>query len=252
MIIKKQLIAQSAFGLLAAVGLSMPASGAILDFQMNEAAGTELESLVDSGTSGSTFGNGPANVVTDGAGSLVYTLGNNAFVPTTPALNLTTGIYELELEFGASSIGSGTNAPEVGFALWSSGSSELFRISLDKVGGDLTLAMRIGTTVTVLEDFGGGVTSFASPLNVRAVVDLDTENLDIFWSGAATGSSLNNTASDLTLNGIRTSSNLQFFGATDSVSVDYVTLDVIPEPASMTLVGLGLVAIMRRGARRRV
>lgn len=237
---------QSAASLIVATALSTTASAALIDFQMNDGAGTELESLTDSGTSGVSFGNGPANVVTDGAGFLVLTAGSNAFVPTAPALNITTGVYILEFEFGDSTIGEGTSAPQVQFGLWNSGASELFRVGLDKQGGDLTLALNVGGSITELASFGG--TSFTGPLNVRAVIDLDTEDLDIFWSGAINGSSLNNTALDVPLNGIRLSSNLQFLGENDEVKVDFVTL--VPEPASLALVGLGLVAVMRRGGVR--
>lgn len=241
MALNTQLTIRSAASLVAAAALSAPASAALIDFQLDDPAGTTLPNLTDDGSPTSSFTNGPANVVTDGTGFLVLTTGSNAFVPTTPELNLTTGTYTLEFEFLDATIDSGTSAPQVKFGLRDSGGTELFRVGLDKQAGDLRLELNIGATVVELVNFNA--TSFTGPLNVRAVLNLDTEDLDIFWTGAANGSSLDNVALDGELDQVRLSANLQFLGATDEVKVDFVTL--VPEPASLALVGLGLIAVIR-------
>lgn len=252
--IKNELNGRSALGLIAAAGLTLPAGASVIDFQMGDANGTTHANISDSGTTGVSFPSGlnsGGNVTTNGSGLLVFTQGTgggpgNAFGGTTPFVGLTTGVYELEFEFVDSSM-TGADSATVKYGLrtgGSGGSQELFRVGLDRSGGTMSLQLEIGASDIDLVDFAGN--ALAGALNVRAIIDLDADLVDVIWSGAATGSSLDNPVADQAVDQIQVSAFLGSLDPTDTVNVDFVTLSVVPEPASLTLVGAGVIAGLRR------
>lgn len=134
-----------------------------------------------------------------------------------------------------------------------SSNSDLFIVRLHKQNGSLRLQTRVGTTNTTVHNFNApGVTN----LEVRAVFDLDTDEIDVFWSeGGNSGSMTGIAINDLQMDQLRLAANTDTtdFGLNDPVddfiAVDYFTLSSIPEPTTGALLGLSALSLLARRKR---
>lgn len=223
------------------------------DFQFEDTAGTTLPSVAnDAGTA--SFSGAAANVATDNAGNLEFTVGadasdnvfRNAALTTQGA---TTGVYELAFSFSGSIAGGDATGANVGFGIRDDAATDvdLFIVRLHRQSSTLRLQTRIGNTNTNLENFG---TTSVTNLTVRAVFNLDTDTMDVFWNnnGAGEQSSLGIAINDGELDMLRLASNTNTtdWGSSDVVDVGYLTLSSVPEPSSAALLGLGGLALILR------
>jgi hypothetical protein len=244
-----------------ATGFAMVSSGVVIEnWQMNEGAGTNLSGLINSAGS-AVWGGDVGNVQTDGSGNLRYTAGlnssNNVFrnTPLT-APNITAGLYELSFSYSAVTIAGGdVTGANVGFGLRDStgGGNDLFLVRLHRQNSTLRLQTRGADGNTTLENFGTNALSGA--LDVRAVFNLGTDLMDVYWSlgGGAEANMSGIAINDGQMDAFRMAANLntEDFGATDFVDVDYLKLEMIPEPGTLGLMGVaGLGIFLARNKRR--
>jgi MYXO-CTERM domain-containing protein len=231
-------------------------SGAVIElWNFDDAAGTQFSSLTNSAGTASWGGDDP-DVVTDGAGNLVFSQGteanpDNVFRNATlGSPNVTTGLYAMEWSFTAATLATGDGAgANVGFGMRDEGGSDLFLVRLHLQSSTLRLQHRVGTTNTTLENFG--VTTL-SDLFVRVVADLDADTFDVYWQLGADpmqsslGNAMSGTGLDFDEVRLAANTNVTDWGATDLVEVDYLSVEAVPEPSIALLGGLGLLGLLRR------
>jgi hypothetical protein len=213
----------------------------IEDWQMNEADGTQIPGLANAAGTGAWSG-GQDHVATLG-GNLRFTQGANTFRNSTLSTqNVSSGLYELRFRYEAATIeGGDATGANCGFGFRDiEGGFDLFLIRLQRQNGELRLQTRIGGNNSNIYDFDA--TSLPDSLAIRAEVDLDSNLMDLYYEIGTGGETLVEDISiqDGELDGIRMVGTLNDtdFGATDFVDVDYVTLSLIPEPATVTLLSV--------------
>lgn len=235
---------------------SLQANAEIIeDWQFNDASGTAVNAVSNNGSNNSELGGAAANVTTDGAGNLRYSVGvdasDNYFRNSSPALGLSAGVVTLSFDISSATLAGGDpTGANVSFGLRDEDTnSDLFLLRLQKQNGDLRLQTRIGGTNTNLENFG--TDTLSQNLSVTAVINLDTDLMEVSWSlgggtvSTATGIAVNDGDFDFVRSAANTNSD--DFGLSDSVSVDFLTVDyVVPEPGSMALLGLGGILMVAR------
>ncbi|MCK4565581.1 MAG: endo-1,4-beta-xylanase, partial [Verrucomicrobia bacterium] len=201
----------------------------IEDWQMNDADGTGIGGLVNSAGSGAWSGDLP-NVVT-ASGNLRFTQGDNNYRNSSlTEANVVSGLYELAFKYSAVTMAGGdATGATVGFGLRDEGAgSDLFLVRILRQNNKLLLQTRIGTTNTTIHDFGGGVSSLPDTVGIRAVVDLDTDLMDLYYEIGTGGETLvaDIAITDGEMDQVRMVGvlNAVDFGATDFVDIDYVSL----------------------------
>ncbi len=237
----------------------------IEDWQMNDADGTVLKNLNNSagsiGWDRTSDWTHTTNSVDDvGARVLRFNEGTGSFVQeSTPSLGITTGIYEVEYKLTdvVWDTGLGSGQINVGVEVKNAGGVDtLFYSNIQQGGGRVRLQVwdRVGAKQTFnlfdVENAGG------TNITVRSVFDLDANTVDVFTTLGAAGevhAVLGYTIGDFTFD------SLSLVGATgsgswdpgDYVELDYLTLSVIPEPATIGMLGLGgILAVLLRRFRR--
>lgn len=231
-----------------------PVAPAIEDWQFNDAVDTSLNAVANEvGTA--NLGGAAANVLTDGSGDLVFTVGADNTDDVFRAAPLTvgdrgTGQYEMEWHLSSADIfgnpsgptpGSGAN---VGFGMRDTGSNtDLFLVRVHLTNSELRLQTRVGNTNTDLADFNA---NSISDLKVRVTADLDADTFSVFWQlGNGIGSCVTDiamAATDLEFDAVRVVSNTNTdeWGASDTASVDYLTIrdlnPAAPGDLSLTIV----------------
>jgi len=231
-------------------GMATGASAAMVtDYQFNDVAGTALQSLVNGGSDANTFSWNNGDVTTDGAGSLVVTnksyLGHDLY-----SSSIASGVvtYEIGISSWDFTVYSSTNAniePAM-FEIGASGGTHTDRIRLGfkiDAGGNVV----IRSDGVYLESNIGLPAASTDGIRFRQVVDLDTDTYAISYqrySDGATWTDWNNGAwgrGDIT--GIKMMQPEGTWSAGDQVSYDYLTIDAIPEPATLWLIAFCGVAI---------
>lgn len=217
-----------------------PAVIALEDWQMNESSGTNLSGLVNS--AGSALWSGDKdNVQTDGSGNLRVTQGtdasDNLYRNATLTQNgVTTGVYQLSFAYPAATlVGGDASGANLGFGMRDETTGvDLFLVRLQRQNSELRLQTRIGSTNTDIYDFNA--TSLPGELAVRAVVDLDTDRMDLYYSigGGSEALAADIAVNDGVMDALRMAGSLNTtdFGAADFIEVDYLTLSQINESAS--------------------
>jgi len=236
----------------------------IESWQFNEAAGTMFTGLTNAvGTA--SWGGNKNNVATTGpggtpAGALEYTQGtsssDNVFrnaTLTNP--NQTNGIFQLDFKYLTADLSEGdATGANVGFGMRDSTGTELFMVRLQKQNSTLRLQTRIDGSNADLVNFG--VDILADTLTVRAVTDLDNRLLDVYYTIGTGSEQTGVIGADIGFNPalefdeVRMTANLNTndFGANDVITVDYLTISQIPEPASVALMAgaLAVITLLRR------
>ena len=196
---------------------------------MNDANGTGIGGLANSAGSGAWSGDLP-NVVT-ASGNLRFTQGDNNYRNsslTNP--NVTSGLYELTFKYSAVTLAGGdSTGATVGFGLRDEGvGSDLFLVRILRQNNKLLLQTRIGMTNTTIHDFGGGVSALPDTVGIRAVVDLDSDLMDLYYEIGTGGETrvADIAIADGEMDQVRMVGvlNAVDFGATDFVNIDYVSL----------------------------
>lgn len=229
----------------------------IESWQMNDPVGTGLPDLANDAGSAAWAG-AAAQVATNGSGALAYSVGadgsDNVFrnaTLTNP--DQTSGVFELAFNYVSADLSGGDDAgANVGYGFRDTATnSDLFIVRLHEQSGTLRLQTRIGGANTNLENFG--VASLSS-LAVRAVADLDADLLDVYWKlgVSAEQSALDIPIPDGEFDIVRmvANTNSADWGANDIVTVDFVTVSQIPEPAGFVLLGLGCATLAIARGRR--
>lgn len=248
------------FLLVVSLPLTSQAATILEDWQFSEEIGTQFSGLVNSAGS-AKFSGDKAQVTTDGSGALGYTIGSatndNVFrnaTLTNP--NVTSGQYELNWTIlSATMAGGDASGANVSFGMRDGGvNSDLFIVRLQRQNDRLLLQTRVGTNNTVLDNFGSAITTLPDALAIRVVADFDADTFDVFWTlGAGAESSATGiafSAPGLEFDQVRLTANTNTndWGVTDSVKIDFLTLSVVPEPGTTSLLGLlALAALLRRG-----
>ena len=234
-------------------------------WQFNDTAGTALNVLANDVVGGANFTGSKPQVTADGAGALKFTVGldasDNVFRNATLASpNNSTGVFELAFSFLTADFSGGgaASGANVGFGARDESGGDLFLVRLQETSADkIKLQVKTGSTST-LNNFGVGVLSGTdTPLNIRAVFDLDTDLLDVFWTigAGAEQSSLGIAIPNLEFDQVRlvANTNTDDWGAADSVTVDYLTVSTVavPEPSTFGLWAVGFAIAGLRSHRRR-
>ena len=220
----------------------------IVDIQFDDAVGTTLSGVANAGTDVASFAADLDSGATDGAGNW-HADGSVASI-LTKNLNMadiSTGI--VTLNFGVSALQLANSADVSGVSVQLdtlSGSDWKFKI--EKRAGFISFvsvnpeATARNTDSTISTDGSAG------PIDMEATFNLDTGA----WSSGYTydsvytelNSGLANTWGALTVLKFGGDNN-PTFAAGDYIDTDYITLDhVIPEPATIGMLGLGAVATL--------
>lgn len=228
--------------LLLASALPLSAT-ALEDWQFDDAADTQLNLVANS--AGTAFWANDDDVKTDGSGNLVFTQGtgtdpDNVFRNATLTnKDLSTGTYELSYTISAATIAGGdASGANVGFGIRDESNTDLFVVRLQRQSSALRLEYRTDST-TLLENFG---VATVSDLQVRAIVNLDTDTCDVYWKLGTSGEKcmtnlpLEGTGLEADMIRMAANTNITDWGVTDHVDVDFVTFGTYTAaPAAPTL-----------------
>ena len=225
----------------------------IENWQFGDSSGTQFSGITNDAGS-ATFSGDVSNITTNGSGALAYSQGPNVFRNanlTSP--NQSTGIFQIEFSILAADLSGGdVTGANLGFGFRDETNTDLFLIRLHKQNDLLRLQTRISSTNTDVVNFNSDV--LPSPLNVRAVVNLDTDMMDLFYTvgGGAEQSGGTFATVDAEFDQVRLLSNTNStdWGATDFATVDFLTITAVPEPSSACV--LMLAASMTCVRRRRL
>ena len=232
---------------------AMTASAAMLaDFQMNDAANTKLQDLANDAPGGGRFNYGVTNMLADGNGLLVYTLGgtNGNYAHADLASAATSGVYKLSVSFNAATL-SGSGG-KLGYSVRDSGAGkDICLVQLIRNSGNklLLLMNKWGANGSVISLTGAGTNSLPDVLNVEVEYDLDNDTVGYSWTmGSESGGTNLATLYDGVADVVRNAYNPDNMNDGDFIKVDYLTVESIPEPATMGLFGLagGAVMFVRR------
>lgn len=233
-------------------------------WNFNDTAGTTLNNLSNSGPGGASFaGPGDSSVLTDGSGSLVYnSSGGNQFVSATGIGGADTG--QFEVEFGLNAM-TRVDTVSAGWIIRDAGPPAanigVIQFTQNNAGNGLRL-YAFTTTGNNLNAFDYGAVSAIDNVTVRAVLTLNgasagtlqiyalDDNVDL-GAGIGVEAYLGSlpTAAGVTFNSVATyKSN---FTTGETATFDYLQVSVVPEPASLSLIGLGAMALAIRFRRRR-
>jgi len=243
---------------MALVTVWVNAQTVVQDWQFNDANGTTLNNAANSVGGGNSFDTDLSGVETDGSGLLTV---NNAGSTAnswldTANLGYTTGQYLIEANIASWNLNTdnGASGLYVGFMDGNNNTTVTADFNIISNGTNMILASRIGDTTR------SGSTNFAlsgSDLTIRVLVDLDagtsgevTTSYDLGSTGTftdiVTGESLNGRS----LVDFRFRQSANWSGASDSLSMDYLTITQIPEPSSIFLLASGLTLCLLHRRRR--
>lgn len=231
-----------------AMALAMSASATLLsDFQFNDGVGTTLPQAAQGVAGAGTWNYDTGGTAADGSGNMVFSDADN-FYPSAPfTAPANSGVLLFSVKFSAADIP--TASGELTFTVKESGGNNtLGYVQLRDHNGDTVVVFGEGWSSgsAWLES---GSTSLAAPLTVWADIDLDNNQTTYHYEykgtthDMATASSIADVAPD------QLGAVWQFMDSGgNSISVDYVTVETVPEPASFALMGIlgGALLFVRR------
>ena len=232
---------------------TFPVSATLVDYQFDDDLGTDWQSVAQTGTDPGQWNFNLAEAQTDGLGNAHFTgITKDWTRRHVLGSTLTSGIVTLEYnlsnwDIADSELGSGLN---FGFD-----SGVKIRVDV-QTDAQLRRNLRIqssGSEYTTKVIYGVADRDGAGKgweLALRAVVDLDNGTYSTMWKRSyetewwylTTDGTSAGPISEIRLNVEGTTP----WAAGDFIDVDYVTLDVIPEPATLALLGLGGLLSLRR------
>jgi hypothetical protein len=235
----------------------------LLDWQFNDANGTGLTTLAQSGTFGSGFATAVAGMTTNGAGGLLIK-NNGTTAPQSwldGTINLTSGLYQMDALISSYDLtnltgGSATTAGSglyIGFINSDNGIDVTADFNLTANATNVFLQGRTAPSGTLAQQGSVTLAKTGTALAVRLLVDFDTNNAELLYSAGNTGTYTSVFIASMgTRDGVdfrlRQSANIT--GGSDNIVLDSITVTAIPEPGTLALVGLSGVAILM-GLRRR-
>ena len=224
----------------------------VVDYQMGETAGTPTSGLQNSGSDpGSITGDAP-DVATDGAGNLHYSA-LSAGATRKQALSTTYSSGMIQLEFRVTDWDYTANAAGDGiaFSLWDTAASGGLKAMVDFNASGTRVRVSGASTgkQKVISSFTG------SDLVVRAVANLDANTYTADYNLG--GGGWVSIASDEVL-GVSSIDEFRLITSTDSAwgtgssaDVDYVTMETVPEPATLGLFGFAAMGLYLARSKRR-
>ncbi len=251
-------------------GLTLGASAGLLEYwEMNDANGTELNGVANSGSLNSEWNYGGASMATDGSGSFVLAGDGNTTTrklpkkgsvnaePTgvediyaTPLLGSDT--YTLEMTLSAWDLTGATVGDSVNFKAMDAAGVMVALLNLEK-DSDTTARLRWAAANTKYRNYAVGLTGSATKISVDFNMADGTSEYFLDDVSQYTFDTLNyagNIGGLLFTKG--GTQDVNWSTAASSVSIDSMGLSVIPEPAALGLMGIaGLgMLVARRIARR--
>ena len=152
------------------------ASAALLaDFEMNDVAGTRLAKLQNDATGGGKFNYGANNMLADGNGLMVYTLGgtNANYASAALATQTSTGIQKMSLSFDGVTLAGGGSLT---YAIRdNTEGKDILKIQLMKNNDQLRLVMQNWDAGHVANLTPTGTYTLPDILNVEVTYNLNTD-----------------------------------------------------------------------------
>lgn len=237
-----------------ALAVSTAYSQVVYHWDFNDAANTQLSSLSVTGTGSGNFANNITGVITDGTGQLTVndssTNSNSWLSVTNLNFNTPGNVYRVETKINDWSFAgdTGNGGVYIGFMNGDGSTSVGSDFNITASGTNMLLRSRIGGT-----SYTNGA-SFAlsgSDLWVRMDVAYNgasnkSTSLSYSTDGANWTTPISNVAfAEQSRNMIdfRFRSSSDMSGA-DEVSLDYLTISIIPEPGTLVLFGLSALALI--------
>ena len=226
---------------------SVSSATLLAGFEMNDAAGKKITQIQNDAVGGGAFHYGANNMLTDGSGHMVYTLGGtNANYGRVGLIETnTTGQFKMSASFSAATLSGGGSLT---YAVRDhANTTDLVSFQLILNNDRLRLVMQNWSgveNITAVGDY-----TLADPLNVEVTYDLGTDLADFSWTYGTTSGGTNGIAiTDGTADSVRQAYQPSNMTATDSISTDYLRVESIPEPATLGLLGLmgGAMIFIRR------
>ena len=230
----------------AMAGLAMSASALVIDYQMNDPAGTLTRNLVNSGTDSGSINGDVQGAATDGSGNLNYTgVTKNSSIKHGLDTTYSSGILQLTYRIAAWDYTGNADSDGISFSMWDNAISDGLKATVDFSNGKtrIRVAPATGGKQKTLAQLSG------SDLVIRAIADLDANTFSADynlggagWVSIASGETLSANALSIDEFRVITGGDPAWVAGT-SVDVDYATMEAIPEPATTALMGLAGVGI---------
>ncbi|MBI9019755.1 MAG: PEP-CTERM sorting domain-containing protein [Verrucomicrobia bacterium] len=254
-----------------AMGMALGASAAPIEWwDMNDTAGTDLNDLANSGSINSIWNFNTVGAVTDGSGNFVIDGDSGVTTRKLPkkgsatadagglldiyAAPLTTGAYSLTVDFASWNFDAASEGDLWKLKTTDSAGTDIAGIELGIIGGAGRIRLWSNTSGgAAYRSFAYNPTEAAGAL-VEVRFDFDNNTVDYVVDGNVEYSFTDFIGSNIGGMAYTTSGDTTADWATaaSSVSIDAMGIDVIPEPATVGMLGLGALVTMfvRRFKRR--
>ena len=210
----------------------------IVDYQMNEVAGKTTSELINSGTDNSSITGDAQGVATDGSGNLHYAAVTASNTKKQVLSTSYSGTVQLELRLTDWDYTANADGDGIAFSIVNSVDGTGLKALVDHKGTDTRI--RISSSSSKQKLISSVLSG--SDLVVRAVADLDASTYTADYNLGGAG--WINIATDEAL-GATSIDEFKLITATDSswgsgayANVDYVTVETVPEPATLSLIAL--------------
>ena len=234
-------------------------------FDMNDSAGTDLNDLSNSGTLGSVWNFNTPGMLTDGSGNFIIAGDGGTTTRKLPkkatanahatldqyASPLTTGAYSLDLNVTSWSWDAASEGDLWKLKAQNLAGVDVAGIEVGLVGGNARVRMwSLGESNAYYRTFNYTGLTDSSGHSYSVEIDFDNDTIDYVVDGTTEYSFTDFAGTELaglvlSLNGDGTA---DWATAASSISIDSMGVDVIPEPATVGMIGLGgaIALVIRR------